>query len=251
MIKIKFSGFDRISKIKRATTSAVILAAGDAVRFGGGKATAVISGKTVVERSVEAFDQCPLIDEIVLVLPRENFRELRDKIAPTMPAKVKKIVKGGDTRQKSSLLGVEATNPKADFVAIHDAARCLITPEMIENVCREAVNNRAATAAHHVVDTVKYADEKGFIDKTLDRDYVWLVSTPQVFMADMYRAAAYTARDAEFEATDDCSMVERIGFKIKLVEVGGDNIKITYRGDIAFAEDILKRRSDAEVKHEQ
>ena len=242
-IKIVFSKFDRIAKIKHATTSAVILAAGDAVRFGGGKASALIGGRTVLERAVDAFDKCPLIDEIVLVLPSEGFESQRDSLAPTLPAKVQRIVPGGDTRQKSALLGAEATNPKADFIAIHDAARCLITPEMIESVCREAVKHRAAAAAHHVVDTVKFADDKGFIDHTLDREHVWLVSTPQVFMANLYRAAAYTARDADFEATDDCMLAERLGFKVKLVEVGADNIKITYKEDIERAEDILSRRN--------
>ncbi len=242
-MKFEFRNFNRILKPKRATTSAVILAAGLGERFGGDKADALIGGKTVLQRSVEAFDRCPLIDEIIVVLPSDGFDEIKARVMSIMPPKVKHIVPGGETRQQSALLGAEATHAKAGLIAIHDAARCMVTPEMIEEVCRRAVDHRAAAAAHKVVDTVKYADDTGFIEKTLDRDHVWLVSTPQVFLANMYRAAMYTARDAKFEATDDCALVERIGFRVKLVEVGPDNIKITYKDDILRAEDILARRS--------
>ncbi len=248
-MKIVFNNFDRILNVKRATCSAVILAAGSASRFGGGKVDALVGGMTVLERTLTAFDSCPLIDEIVLVLPADGFRERKAALTSsgTLPAKVKRLVPGKSTRQGSALSGLEACNPKADLIALHDAARCLITPEMIESVCRAAVKYRAAAAASRVVDTVKYSDGHDFIDHTIDRDRVWLVSTPQVFSANLYRACAYTARDEEFEATDDCMLAERLGFKVKLVDVGADNIKITYPEDIIRAEEILRRRKEREL----
>ncbi len=241
-MKIVFKKFDRILKVKRATVSAVILAAGSSVRFGDDKTAASVGGRTVLERTLLAFDACPLIDEIILVLPKEGFAKAKSVASPFLTAKVRRVVRGGDTRQQSAICGIEASDPKAKFIAIHDAARCLVTPEMIESVCRAAYEHRAAAAACRVVDTVKLADGKGFIDHTIDRENVWLVSTPQVFLADLYRAAAYTAKDAGFEATDDCMLAERLGFKVKLVDVGPDNIKITFKEDVARAEDILRRR---------
>ncbi len=244
-MKIVFKKFDRALKVKRTTVSAVILAAGASERFGEDKRDALINGKSVLERSLTAFDSCPLIDEIILVLPRKNFEKIRISVDGVLPGKVRHVVRGGETRQESAICGIEACHPKAQYIALHDAARCLVTPDMIESVCRAAYENRAASAACRVVDTVKYADAKGFIDYTVDRDHVWLVSTPQVFYANLYRAAAYTARDDGFEATDDCMLAERLGFKVKLVDVGPDNIKITYKEDIARAEDILRHRGEA------
>lgn len=250
-MKIVFKKFDRIFKVKRATLSAVILAAGASVRFGGDKVSALIGGKTVLERTLSAFNACPVVDEIILVLPCDDFQKVKSKIESALPEKVKRIVRGGQTRQMSAIAGIEACNPKAEYLAVHDAARCLVTPDMIETVFREAYEHRAAAAAQRVVDTVKFSDSKGFIDHTIDRDNVWLVSTPQIFTANMYRAAAYTARDAGFEATDDCMLAERLGFKVKLVDVGPDNIKITYEDDVARAEDILRRRGCMPVTGER
>ncbi|MCD7776016.1 MAG: 2-C-methyl-D-erythritol 4-phosphate cytidylyltransferase, partial [Firmicutes bacterium] len=124
----------------------------------------------------------------------------------------------------------------------------LVTHDMIENVLADAKRCRAATAAHHVTDTVKYANMRGYIERTIDRDYVWCVSTPQIFLTNLYRAAAYTAKKDGFAGTDDCSLAERLGFEVKLTEVGGDNIKITYSEDISRAEEILHRRKSEDSK---
>lgn len=243
-MKIVLKNFDSILHVKRATLSAVILAAGSSVRFGESKVSASVGGMTVLERTLLAFNSCRAVDEIILVLPREDFEKYRRDFDSILPEKVRHVVRGGDTRQESAICGIESCHPKAEYIAIHDAARCLVTPDMIESVFREAYEHRAAAAACRVVDTVKYADDKGFIDRTIDREKVWLVSTPQIFYANMYRAAAYTARDEGFEATDDCMLAERLGFKIKLVDVGRDNIKITYKEDIARAEEILRQRGE-------
>lgn len=226
--------------------SAVVLGAGSSERFGGNKVAYKIDGIPVFIRTLKVFDASPLIDEIVLVVKSEERESIASDVVKYGPVnKLKCIVAGGDTRQKSALKGFEAINPSAKYVAIHDAARCLITEKDIELVCRAAFAERAATAAHKVTDTVKYADKHGYIDYTIDRNFVYTVSTPQVFLADLYRAAAYTARDNGFEATDDCMLAETLGFKVKLVEIGGDNIKLTYKDDVERAHFILNKRKNA------
>ncbi len=250
-MKIEFKNFENLFKIKRGSVSAVILGAGSSERFGGNKVAYKLCDMPVFMRTLQVFDSSPYIDEIVLVVKEEECDAIAADVIKYGPVgKLKCIIPGGDTRQKSALKGFEAINQSSKFVAIHDAARCLITEKMIEDVCREAFSERAATAAHKVTDTVKYADKRGYIDYTIDRKYVYTVSTPQIFLSDLYRAAAYTARDAEFEATDDCMLAERLGFKVKLVEVGDENIKLTYKEDVERAEYILKKRmaSDEERK---
>ncbi|MBQ9079877.1 MAG: 2-C-methyl-D-erythritol 4-phosphate cytidylyltransferase [Clostridia bacterium] len=227
-------------------TSAVIVAAGSSSRMGevGGvkKQHIELCGIPVVVRSMMAFESCELIREIVVVAREDEmslYDEYRGKYSIT---KLSHVVAGGNTRQESVLNGFEAIDPQAKFVAIHDGARCLVTEQMIESVCLAAYRNRAATAATAVRDTVKLTDRHGFIDSTVDRNLVWLAQTPQVFYTPLYRAAAYSAREEGFEATDDNSLVERIQNPVKLVECGRENIKLTTPDDIALAEQILATR---------
>lgn len=226
-------------------TSAVILAAGSGTRFGGSvkKQFVSVGGESAVLRCAKAFDNCDVIDEIIVV---GNPEDIAESLSDYSFRKPLKTALGGETRRQSALHGFDAVSSRAKYVVIHDAARCLVTPELICETVRAAYKFRAAAAAEKVVDTVKIADKDGFISETADRDYVWLVKTPQAFLADMYRAAAYTAEKEGFEATDDCALCERLGFKIKLVECDPDNIKLTCAGDLARAEDILRRRAENE-----
>ena len=156
--------------------------------------------------------------------------------------KVTKVVSGSDTRQKSVLNGLSAISDKADFIAIHDGARPLITGEQIKKVVLSAFEFRAATAASKSKDTPKLVSNNGFIEMGVDRDTLWLMQTPQIFSANLYRAAAYTAIENGYEATDDCALAERAGFPVKVVDCGYQNIKITTPEDLKFAELILSER---------
>ncbi len=222
-------------------TSAVILAAGNGTRFGGEvkKQFIDILGYTPVQRCAIAFENCELINEIVFV---GDTTEIISQLSGLGLKKLKAVVSGGATRQESSLNGFNAISEDSDCVAIHDAARCLITPEIIEDTVKAAYSYRAAVAAEKVVDTVKRADKDGFSAETLDRDYIWLAKTPQVFLSDVYRVAAYTAKKDNVSVTDDCMLAERLGFKIKLVDCGHDNIKLTTPDDLERAVQILKKR---------
>lgn len=231
-------------------TSAIIVAAGSSSRMGetGGvtKQHMELLGIPVVVRSLLAFQQCELISEIVVVARAADELAIYDEYKINYGlTKLVSVVPGGETRQASVLRGFDAVSPKSDFVAIHDGARCLVTPEIIEKVCLAAYRNRAATAATAVRDTVKLADKHGFIDSTIDRSLVWLAQTPQVFYTPLYRAAAYNATEEEFVATDDNSLVERIQNPVKLVECGRQNIKITTPDDIQLAEQILAERGES------
>jgi len=222
-------------------TSAVILAAGNGTRFGGKvkKQFAEILGLPCIVRTVMAFEECEIIDEIILVGNKEILSELSEEYGFK---KVAMIVEGGETRQESALLGFDSVSDKSLYVAIHDGARCLVTPEIIETTVKEAYKHRAAAAAHRSEDTVKISDKNGFIESTQDRDRTWLVQTPQVFHNDVYRAAAYMAKKDDAVVTDDCMLCERLGFDIKLCECGRENIKLTSPDDLALCEAIIAYR---------
>lgn len=235
---------------KKYYTSAVILAAGSSSRMGGDitKQFCEINGLPVVARTLIEFEKSPFIDEIILVAKADemcNYDGFVEKYGITKPFKV---VEGGQTRQESARFGSDAVNGKSKFIAIHDAARCLITQEMIARICHSAYLHGGAILAVKAVDTVKLGDKSAFIDSTPDRKLTWQAQTPQVFKTNAFRAATYVARDEKFEGTDDASLLEHIGIPVKLIEGSRENIKVTEPMDIYFAEAILKARAEAEKK---
>ena len=151
-------------------------------------------------------------------------------------------MEGGETRQESVLKGFELIPDKADYVAIHDGARPLITPSQIKTVVLSAYDYKAAAAAAPAKDSVKVANISGMIDYTVDRKTVWLMQTPQVFYSNLYRASIYTASKDKFIGTDDTEVAEHAGFSTKLVDIGYENIKITTPVDLLLAEAILANR---------
>ncbi len=229
---------------KRAAkhVTAIIVAAGSGSRMESSvtKQMMEINGIPVVARSIAAFEKCPSIKDIIIVARADEKNIYRNFIQKYSFTKIRRIVTGADTRQGSVLNGFKAIDNKCDFVAIHDGARCLITPEEIERVLYEARRCDAASAACLAKDTVKIADTKGYVVSTPDRSKVWYAQTPQIFRSDLYRAAAFWALKKGFEATDDNSLVEFLGARVKLVDCGYRNIKITTPEDIHIAQILLK-----------
>ncbi len=231
-------------------TSAIIAAAGMSTRFGGEKTKQMteLCDIPILLHTLLAYQRCESIHEIIVVARKDEIPYWEEVIRKFSVPKVTKIIAGGKTRQLSVMNGIDAVDKRSRYVAISDGARCLTTPEMIDEVCRIAYKYKAATAAHKSTDTVKIADKNGYISDTADRNYVWLAQTPQVFKTGLYRAAAYTAFKDGFEATDDNSLVEYVGHQIKLVECGVNNIKITTKEDLVVAEAIIKERRKGDGK---
>ena len=245
--------FEKVAGVLRAVsgsphpknfTSAIIAAAGMSSRFGSDttKQMTSVCGNPLLLHTLMAYQNADCIHEIILVAKKDEIPEWERLCQALCIPKLTKIVEGGDTRQMSVLNGLDEVSKKSHFVAIADGARCLTTPEQINEVCRAAYKHGAATAAHKSTDTVKIANKYGFTEDTHDREVIWLAQTPQVFKTGLYRAAAYTAYKEGFEATDDNSLAEHIGCPVKLVECGANNIKVTTMDDLAVAEAILKRR---------
>jgi len=235
---------------KKYFTSAIILAAGSSTRMNGqSKQFLCLDGIPVVARTVIEFDRSACIDEIIIVAKKDEI-SLYDGFSERYGIeKPLKVVEGGETRQESARFGSDAVNAKAKFVAIHDAARCLITQDMINKVCHGAYLHEAAILAIKSADTVKIGDKNAFIESTTDRKITWQAQTPQVFKTNAFRAAAYVARDEKFEGTDDASLLEDIRIPVKLVEGSKENIKITEQVDIYFAQAVLVARAN-DIKDE-
>jgi 2-C-methyl-D-erythritol 4-phosphate cytidylyltransferase len=206
----------------------------------------------VIARTIMAFDECEYIKEIIVVAKEEEFYLYREFQKLYHFKKLVRLVSGGATRQDSVKNGFSAVSRGIRFVAIHDGARCLITPEQIAKVCATAYKHNCATAATRSVDSVKISSGKDlYIDYSANRNHVWLAQTPQVFKVSLYRAAAYTALQENVAVTDDNSLVEHIGHPIYLVECGAQNIKITTKDDVIIAESILRHRKDEEIEKER
>lgn len=199
-----------------------------------------ILGKTVLRRTLEAFEACDEINSIVLVA-RDGEHDFAKESACGI-TKLYKTVVGGESRAQSAANGFAAIPTDTDYIAIHDAARCLITPDMISRVIFDARKHGAATAATRVTDTVKIVDDSGFISSTPCRDFVMLASTPQIFSSSIYKEAINGVDLSDAGITDDNMLVERMGVKIITTDVGAENLKITRAGDIAYAEFLLKGR---------
>ena len=228
---------------KPCRTAALIVAGGNSSRMGDGisKQLLKISGIPVVVHTLLAFERADTIEEIIVAAKGEELALYADFAQKYHITKFKKAVEGGDTRQQSVQNAFAAISKNIDFVAIHDGARCLITKEEIERICGSAYISGAATAAVRAEETVKL-EKSGLIEKTLDRDHVWLARTPQVFGTDIYRAALAVAKRDGITVTDDCALVEHIEYHIRLVHCSKHNIKITTPEDIPLATAILSMR---------
>ena len=233
---------------RRPKTAAVILAAGLGTRMKGTdgrtKQLLTLEGKPLFMHSVLAFDACGYIDELVLVVRKEEFREVRRTLKSYQLKKPLRLTVGGDTRQASARRGLDAISDKMDYIAVHDAARCLITPDMIADVVTAAHASRAASAGTPVTDTVKQVSRDGFVEKTIDRSMLYRAQTPQVFECKLYRAATYVAIERNQAVTDDNMLVELIGQTVKMVDLGAENIKVTTKEDLALARIILRTRAE-------
>ena len=226
-----------------ARVFAVVVAAGQSTRMGGAnKQLHPLAGVPVLQRSLSALEQVPQLEGIVLVAPPPGVREFRDAAAAWCLKKITKVVPGGLNRQQSVFFGLLAVPFECEIVLIHDGARPLVSRKEIEDVISAAKEFGAATLAVPVKDTVKVADAEGFVAATPDRNKLWLTHTPQGFTHNVLTDAHRLAAEKGNSYTDDASLVEAAGIKVKLVKGGYSNIKITTPEDLLVAEALLEVR---------
>ncbi len=223
--------------------SAIIVAAGVSERMGFDKLFALVSGKPVIAHTIAAFENTNCVDEIIWVGRADSLGELQKVVGKA--TKVKKIVAGGAERSDSVQAGLEQIDPKSDFVAVHDAARPMITPEKITRVFEVARTSGGATLAEPINDTLKRADVDLAVKESVDRSGIFGMQTPQVFEKKLLEKAYDLVAKKKISVTDEVSAVELLGHKIVLVPNHDFNFKITYPRDLPLAEFVLKQRAQA------
>ncbi len=240
-----FSFLKRARKAVRPPCTAVVAAAGSSSRMGGvDKLMEELDGVPVLVRTLTALQQSLLVDEIVVAAREDTLVEFSRLCRDCGIDKCTKVVRGGSDRVRSVLLASLEASPKSKLLAVQDGARPLVTPELIDRTVAAAARCGAAAPAVAVRDTVKSVRADGSVERTLERDTLRAVQTPQVFQADLLKAALQSAVEKEISVTDDCSAVELLGKTVFLVEGDEENLKITTPLDLAVAEAILRRRAE-------
>lgn len=236
-------GMEKLTKLGRKVLplkrcGAVIVAAGSASRMGGiDKVMASLGGTPMVARTAAAFQNCDAIAEIVIVTRPDLIRPISALCAGM--DKVRAVVAGGSSRQESVWLGLNALSEDIQLAAIHDGARPLVSNLVIDRTVRAANSYGAAAPAVPVKDTIKVV-KGGLVENTPERATLQAVQTPQVFDFDLLRGALKQAEEEKAAVTDDCSAVERLGMKVKIVEGDERNLKVTTPMDLKIAEMLLE-----------
>lgn len=228
----------------------IICAAGAGTRFGGKtkKTYIEINRRPVFMRSIDSFAEREDVKQIILVIPPEDEEKLRINHEATLSFMGVKICHGGAERYESVANAIEMVKNDIDFVAVHDAVRCCVKKEWVDEVFKKAEETKAAMLACPVVATIKKVED-GTITETVDRSNLYEAQTPQVFEAGLLKEA-YNKLDDETKSsvTDDAMLVEKLGNKVSIVETDNSNIKITKPSDLAIAEAILKYRDQQKPK---
>lgn len=224
------------------TSSAIIAAAGSSRRMEGrDKLWMPLAGRMILARTIDVFEASPLIDSAILVVNEERLADADALCRQEGWRKVAGIIAGGARRQDSVRNGLAALAhhaPHTRWVMIHDGARPLVTPALIEAGLRAALQHQAAIAAVPVKDTIKQG-EQGFVHSTIDRARLWAVQTPQVFSFPLI-SRAYTDENLLDDVTDDAALLERLGQPVAIFPGSYSNIKITTQEDILIAAALLR-----------
>jgi 2-C-methyl-D-erythritol 4-phosphate cytidylyltransferase len=229
---------------------AVIVAGGLGERLGlqGGKQLALVAGRPVLAHTLEAFERAASIDAIVVVTHPDRVAQYRAQaVDPTGAVKVVDVVGGGDTRQQSVARGLAAVPAEADVILVHDGARPLVTPEIVDGAVAALLADEAAdgvVVGHPSYDTVKVVDAAGTVVATADRSTLWAAQTPQVFRAGALRTAYARAAAEGIQGTDDASLVELAGGTVRMLVGPRENIKVTVPEDLLVVERLLAARGE-------
>ena len=231
-----------MNELSRERVGAVIAAAGSSRRMDGvDKIFAAVGGKPVLWHVLQTFQECNMVDEAVVVLNEASVERGLRLVEEGKFSKVVAVCAGGQRRQDSVAEGLKRLNG-CSWVVIHDGARPCLTVDLVEQGLREARLTGAAIAAVPLKETVKVVDSEGVIASTPRRESLWAAQTPQIFRFDLITEAH---RMVDGEVTDDASLVEALGHKVKVYMGSYDNIKVTTPEDLALAETILRMRNES------
>ena len=226
---------------------AIIVAAGKSRRMSGdiNKVFLQLLSKPVIYYTLKEFQDCGLIDEITVVAQKDDFKKIDEIKNKYHISKIKKIVEGGKERQDSVYSGlISIKNAKNDdAIAVHNGSNPLVTENEISECTRAAKKYGAATVGFPLKDTIKKV-ENGFAEKTIERKNLFQIQTPQCIQYGLFLEAFENAKKKNLKVTDDASLVESLGKKVKIVPCSYENIKITTRNDLIIAEGILMKRNN-------
>lgn len=235
--------FRRFQEAQRPFCTAIVAAAGSSTRMGGevNKLLLPLEGVPVLARTLTALDLASRVDAIVIAAREEDILPFSELCRTYGIRKPVKVVRGGDSREESVLRAALEADSRTELLAVQDGARPLVTPALIDAVAEKAARCNAAAPAIPVKDTIKVVAD-GTVRETLDRSTLRAIQTPQIFEADLLKAALQSALEAGAELTDDCSAVERLGKVVYLVEGDEANLKITTPLDMTIAAALLQSR---------
>lgn len=241
------SRWQRNRRERKPLCSVVVVAAGSARRMEGiDKILTPLGELPVLVHTLEVFQDCPRVEEIVIVTREDLLVEVSRLCREYGMDKVTKVIVGGAERIHSVRAGLSEVRPDAELIAIHDGARPLLPADVLEEVLHRAAQTGAAAPAVPITDTVKRS-ENGLAVETVDRSTLFAVQTPQVFQADLIRAAVQKALEDGVVLTDDCAAVERLGMKVSLTRGSRENLKLTTPFDLIVGEAILDARERGEL----
>lgn len=228
--------------------TAIVPAAGSGVRFGGvvPKQYLPLAGRPLLAWALKALAASGRVDCTILAVAAGQEARCRAEILEPNGLRVDHVVAGGADRQASVYAGLSKAPAGTDVILVHDGARPLVTVETIRAAVEAAASDGAAVVGAPVTDTIKAADAECRVTETLPRGRLWAAQTPQVFRAAWLREAHERALRDGFRGTDDSVLVERLGYKVRLVAGSPDNLKITTTADLAQAEQILRGRTTNE-----
>jgi 2-C-methyl-D-erythritol 4-phosphate cytidylyltransferase len=224
-------------------TSVIIVAAGKGKRMNMKKSKQFIEidGEPIIVRTIKNFQENKNVNEIIMVVGKDEIEYYKNFIKKEYQFnKISKIVEGGKERQESVYNGIKVLDDNCEIVMIHDGARPFINEEIINDAIKKTCDYMATVVAVPVKDTIKTVDNKLNIDKTLDRNILWAMQTPQTFKKDIIIKAHKKAIEDNFNGTDDAVLVEQLGIKVKLVRGNYYNIKITTKEDLVIGRALSK-----------
>ncbi len=231
-----------MSAISDTSVAAIVVAAGKGSRLDAGvrKQYLQIAGRSILSHTLARIDPCPQVASIHLAVPAADFEYCRRQILPEADLRCAvTLVAGGEERQNSVCNALEVLQDKTGLVAVHDGVRPLITPDLVTECVRCAAQSGACVPAIPADETIKKADTRRWVTETVDRDGLWLVQTPQVFYTELLLRAHRQATRDGCSGTDDASLVERLGHRVRLITGSKINIKITTASDLPIAEALL------------